>query len=100
VIQAKLWPQKPTEFENAAAAGLDLGQILSTGDLVRSDNVFFVATGITDGELVKGVRYRGGGATTESLVMRSKSGTIRRVISEHKFSKLSAYSTIDFEHAN
>ena len=100
VIQAKLWPQKPTEFEHAAAAGLDLTQILSTDDLVRSDNVFFVATGITDGELVKGVRYRGGGATTESLVMRSKSGTIRRVISEHRFSKLSAYSAIDFEHAN
>ena len=98
-IQGKLWPQKKSEFENAAAAGLDLDQILSTDDLVRSDNVFFVATGITDGELVRGVRYRGGGATTESLVMRSKSGTIRRVISEHRLSKLSAYSAIDFEHA-
>jgi len=99
VIQGKLWPQKKSEFENAAAAGLDLGQILSTDDLVSSDNVFFVATGITDGELVRGVRYRGGGATTESLVMRSKSGTIRRVISEHRLTKLSAYSAIDFEHA-
>jgi fructose-1,6-bisphosphatase II len=100
VIQGKLWPQTQSEFDNAATAGLDLDQILSTDDLVCSDNVFFVATGITDGELVRGVRYRGGGATTESLVMRSKSGTIRRVISEHKFSKLSAYSAIDFEHAN
>jgi fructose-1,6-bisphosphatase II len=99
VIQGKLWPQKRSEFENAAAAGLDLDAILSTDDLVRSDNVFFVATGITDGELVRGVRYKGGGATTESLVMRSKSGTIRRVISEHRLSKLSAYSAIDFEHA-
>ncbi len=99
VIQAKLWPQKKSEFVNAAAAGLDLDQVLSTNDLVRSDNVFFVATGITDGELVRGVRYRGGGASTESLVMRSKSGTIRRVISEHRLSKLSAYSSIDFEHA-
>ncbi len=99
VIQAKLWPQKKSEFVNAAAAGLDLDQVLSTDDLVRSDNVFFVATGITDGELVRGVRYRGGGASTESLVMRSKSGTIRRVISEHRLSKLSAYSSIDFEHA-
>ena len=98
VIQAKLWPQKRSEFVNAAAAGLDLDQVLSTDDLVRSDNVFFVATGITDGELVRGVRYRGGGASTESLVMRSKSGTIRRVISEHRLSKLSAYSSIDFEH--
>ena len=100
VIQAKLWPQKKSEFLNAAAAGLDLDAILSTNDLVRSDNVFFVATGITDGELLRGVRYRGGGATTESLVMRSKSGTIRRVSSEHSLSKLRAYSAIDFEHAN
>ncbi len=99
VIQGRLWPQKKSEFENAALAGLDLEAILSTDDLVRSDNVFFVATGITDGELLQGVRYRGGGATTESLVMRSKSGTIRRVISEHRLSKLSAYSAIDFEHA-
>jgi fructose-1,6-bisphosphatase II len=98
-IQAKLWPQKKSEFVNAAAAGLDLDQILSTNDLVRSDNVFFVATGITDGELLQGVRYKGGGASTESLVMRSKSGTIRRVISDHRLSKLSAYSSIDFEHA-
>jgi fructose-1,6-bisphosphatase II len=98
VIQGKLWPQKKSEFENAAAAGLDLGAILSTDDLVRSDNVFFVATGITDGELVRGVRYKGGGASTESLVMRSKSGTIRRVISDHRLTKLSAYSSIDFAH--
>jgi fructose-1,6-bisphosphatase II len=99
VIQGKLWPQKKSEFENAAAAGLDLDAVLSTDDLVRSDNVFFVATGITDGELVRGVRYRGGGATTESLVMRSKSGTIRRVTSQHRLTKLRAYSSIDFEHA-
>jgi len=98
-IQGKLWPQKKSEFRNAAAAGLDLDAILSTDDLVRSDNVFFVCTGITDGELVRGVRYRGGGATTESLVMRSKSGTIRRVTSQHRLTKLRAYSAIDFEHA-
>jgi fructose-1,6-bisphosphatase II len=97
VIQAKLWPQKESEYENAAAAGLDLTAVLSTDDLVRSDNVFFVATGITDGELVRGVRYRpNGGATTDSLVMRSKSGTIRRVRSEHRLRKLGAYSAIDF----
>ncbi|MCU1623955.1 MAG: ywjI [Frankiales bacterium] len=98
-IQGKLWPQKDSEFENAAAAGLDLDAILSTDDLVSSDNVFFVATGITDGELVRGVRYKGGGASTESLVMRSKSGTVRRIISEHRLTKLSAYASIDFEHA-
>ena len=99
VIQARLWPKKDEEFANAKTAGLDLEAVLTTDDLVRSDNVFFVCTGVTDGELVRGVRYRGGGATTESLVMRSKSGTIRRVISEHRFSKLRAYSAIDFEHA-
>ena len=97
-IQGKLWPQKKSEFTNAAAAGLDLDAILGTDDLVRSDNVFFVATGITDGELVRGVRYRGGGATTESLVMRSRSGTIRRVTSQHALTKLRAYSAVDFEH--
>jgi fructose-1,6-bisphosphatase II len=96
-IQGKLWPQKRSEFANAAAAGLDLDAVLGPADLVRSDNVFFVATGITDGELVEGVRYRGGGATTESLVMRSKSGTIRRVSSRHRLSKLRAYSSVDFE---
>jgi fructose-1,6-bisphosphatase II len=90
-IQGKLWPQKDSEFSNAAAAGLDLDQILHCDDLVSSDNVYFVATGITDGELVNGVRYRGGGATTESLVMRSKSGTIRRVTSQHRLTKLRAY---------
>jgi fructose-1,6-bisphosphatase II len=98
-IQGRLWPQKKSEFANAADAGLDLDAVLGTDDLVRSDNVFFVATGITDGELVRGVRYRGGGATTESLVMRSKSGTIRRVTSQHRLTKLRAYSAIDFEHA-
>jgi len=97
-IQGRLWPQKKSEFENAAAAGLELGAILHTDDLVRSDNVFFVATGITDGELLRGVRYRGGGATTESLVMRSKSGTVRRILSEHRLTKLSAYATVDFSH--
>jgi fructose-1,6-bisphosphatase II len=97
-IQGKLWPQKKSEFSNAAAAGLDLDAVLGTDDLVRSNNVFFVATGITDGELVRGVRYRGGGATTESLVMRSKSGTIRRVTSQHRLTKLRAYSSVDFEH--
>ncbi len=99
VIQARLWPQKKSEFRHAADAGLDLDAVLSTDDLVRSDNVFFVATGITDGELVRGVRYAGGGARTESLVMRSKSGTIRRVSSQHRLAKLRAYSSIDFDHA-
>jgi fructose-1,6-bisphosphatase II len=97
-IQGRLWPQKKSEYANAAAAGLDLEAVLSTDDLVRSDDVFFVATGITDGELVRGVRYRAGGALTESLVMRSRSGTIRRVSSTHRLEKLRAYSLVDFDH--
>jgi fructose-1,6-bisphosphatase II len=60
--------------------------------------VFFVATGITDGELVGGVRYRGGGAITSSLVMRSKSGTIRTIHSEHQLSKLRGYAIVDYDH--
>ena len=97
VIQGKLWPKDDAERQRAIAAGHDLSRVLSTNDLVSSDNVFFVATGITDGELMEGVRYRAGGATTHSLVMRSKSGTIRNIISEHRLNKLRAYSAIDFE---
>ena len=97
VIQGKLWPKDDAERQRAIDAGHDLSRVLSTNDLVRGDNVFFVATGITDGELMEGVRYRAGGATTHSLVMRSKSGTIRNIISEHRLNKLRAYSAIDFE---
>jgi fructose-1,6-bisphosphatase II len=70
--------------------------VLTTDDLVSSDDVFFAATGITDGELMAGVRYRAGGATTHSLVMRSRSGTIRRIQSEHQLWKLRAYSSVNF----
>jgi fructose-1,6-bisphosphatase II len=98
VIQAKLWPRDDDERQRAIDQGHDLDRILTTDDLVRSDNVFFVATGVTDGELLGGVRYRGGGATTHSLVMRSRSGTIRYVESQHKLKKLMTYSGIDFEH--
>src|SRR5215217_6013152 len=78
-------------------AGAIMAARAYTGDLVSGDDCFFVATGITDGELMKGVRYRAGGASTHSLVMRSRSGTIRQIISEHKISKLKAYADIDFE---
>jgi fructose-1,6-bisphosphatase II len=97
VIQGRLWPRDDEERRRALDAGHDLNQVLSTDDLVRSDNVFFVATGVTDGELLQGVRYRAGGATTHSLVMRSKSGTIRQVLSEHSLTKLRAYSRVDFD---
>ncbi|HEU4676815.1 MAG TPA: class II fructose-bisphosphatase [Motilibacteraceae bacterium] len=99
VIQGRLWPRDEDERRKALDAGHDLDRVLSTDDLVASDNVFFVATGITDGEIVHGVRYRGGTARTHSIVMRSKSGTIRLIESEHRLTKLRAYSSIDFEHA-
>jgi fructose-1,6-bisphosphatase II len=99
-IQARLWPTSDEERQRALDAGhvLDPDHVLTTDDLVAADDCFFVATGITDGELMQGVRYRSGGATTHSLVMRSRSGTIRNIISEHKLQKLKTYSAVDFEH--
>ncbi|HWC35856.1 MAG TPA: class II fructose-bisphosphatase [Mycobacteriales bacterium] len=97
VILGKLWPRDDAERQRALDAGHDLNQVLSTNDLVSGDNVFFVATGVTDGELLEGVRYRAGGATTHSLVMRSKSGTIRSIHSDHQLTKLREYSEVDFE---
>jgi fructose-1,6-bisphosphatase II len=96
VIQGRLWPRDDEERDKAIDAGHDLDRVLCTDDLVSADDCFFVATGITDGELMKGVRYRAGGASTHSLVMRSRSGTIRQIISEHKLSKLKAYADVDF----
>ncbi|CAM5699733.1 MULTISPECIES: class II fructose-bisphosphatase [Streptomyces] len=98
-LQGKLWPQDDAERQRAIDAGHDLDRVLTDADLVTGDNVFFVATGITDGELLRGVRYRSETATTDSIVMRSKSGTVRRIDSEHRLSKLRAYSAVDFDRA-
>ncbi len=97
-IQGRLWPIDDEERQRALDAGhnLDPDHILATDTLVTGDDCFFVATGITDGELLRGVRYRAGGAVTQSLVMRSRSGTIRTITSEHQLSKLSGFSSIDF----
>jgi fructose-1,6-bisphosphatase II len=97
VIQGRLWPTDDAERQKAVDAGHDLERVLTTNDLVTGDDCFFVATGITDGELMKGVRYRGNGATTHSLVMRSRSGTVRSITAEHRLSKLRDFSAIDFE---
>ena len=97
VIQGRLWPTDDEEKQRAIDAGHDLDRVLFTDDLVSGDDCFFVATGITDGELMKGVRYKPGGASTHSLVMRSRSGTIRSIHSDHKLSKLRAYADVDFE---
>ena len=95
-LQGRLWPRNDGERQAAVDAGYDLDAVLSTDDLVRSDNCFFAATGITDGELMRGVHYDSRGATTQSLVMRSKSGTVRRIDARHRLEKLQEYSSIEF----
>jgi fructose-1,6-bisphosphatase II len=96
-IQGRLWPRNDDERRAAADAGYDLTRVLTTDDLVSGDDVFFSATGITDGELLKGVRYWGDGAGTQSLVMRSKSGTIRKIDARHRWHKLMRYSSFKFD---
>ncbi|QZY29593.1 class II fructose-bisphosphatase [Nocardioides coralli] len=87
-IQARLYAADDEQRRRALAAGHDLDRVLGHDDLVTSDNTFFVATGITDGNLLPGVRYSGGGARTRSLVMRSRSGTVREVSSDHALDKM------------
>jgi fructose-1,6-bisphosphatase II len=96
-MQAKLWPRDDAERERAVAAGHDLDRVLGTEDLVSGEDIFFCATGITDGELLRGVRYYADSLQTESIVMRSKSGTIRLVDSLHQLGKLRAYSAVNFD---
>ncbi|MFZ5869522.1 MAG: class II fructose-bisphosphatase [Actinomycetota bacterium] len=96
VIQGRLWPRNDEERQKAVEAGYDVDAVLTTDDLVRGDNCYFVGTGITDGNLLKGVRYRRGTIRTQSIVMRSKSGTIRLVDAVHQARKLAAYSSVDF----
>ena len=93
MIQGKLWPRDDSERDAALKAGYDLDAILDTDDLVRGNNCFFATTGITDGELLQGVRYHDFGATTQSLVMRSRSGTVRFVTARHALHK---FSQIEF----
>ena len=95
-IQGQLAPKDDEEHQKAIDRGYDLDQVLFTEDLVSGDNVFFCATGVTDGDLLKGVHYYGGGCTTQSIVMRSKSGTVRMIEAYHRLSKLNEYSAIDF----
>lgn len=83
VIQGRLYPRDDDERQKAIQAGHDLDRVLTTNDLVSGDDVFFAATGITDGELLRGVRYSGRGMTSNSIVMRGRSRTIRLISSEH-----------------
>ncbi len=95
-IQGRLWPRTEQERNLAIAAGYDVTKTLYTSDLVKSDNCFFAATGITDGELLRGVHFNAKGAITQSLVMRSKSGTVRQIEARHNFAKLSVYASIPY----
>lgn len=92
-IQGRLFPRNDEERRQAEEMGYDVKQVLTTEDLVKGD-CFFAATGVTDGELLQGVRYRGEGATTQSIVMRSRSGTIRVISAEHRWKKLMQFSPI------
>jgi fructose-1,6-bisphosphatase II len=85
----RLWPRDDDERRRAEEAGYDVDRVLTQDDLVTGNNCFFSATGVTDGDVLEGVRYEGTkGATTESLVMRSRSGTVRRIQSRHDRTKL------------
>ena len=95
-MQGMLWPRNEAEKQAALDAGYDLDLVLTTDTLVRSDNCFFAATGITDGELLNGVRYISGGARTQSLVMRSKSGTVRMIDARHRIDKLATFASVDY----
>jgi fructose-1,6-bisphosphatase II len=96
-IQAQLAPRSDEERENVLAAGYELGKVIHTDDLVSGDNCFFAATGVTDGELLRGVHYDSRGATTASLVMRSKSGTVRSISARHPISKIAQFSAVRFD---
>jgi len=87
-LQGKLWPRNDEERQALVDAGYDLDRVLMVDDLVGGDNVFFAATGVTTGALLRGVRYEPRGAVTDSIVMRSRSGTVRRVEARHAFEKL------------
>ena len=95
-ILGRLWPRNEDERGQAVDAGYDLDQVLTTDDLVSGNDVFFACTGVTDGDLVDGVRYRGDHARTQSVVMRSRSGTVRIVDAIHRRQKLKQFSSIEY----
>jgi fructose-1,6-bisphosphatase II len=95
-IQGRLWPRNDGERQEAVDAGYDLAKVLTIDDLVQGDNCFFAATGITDGELLRGVHFDSRGASTQSLVMRSKSGTVRQINARHRIDKLQAFAAVNY----
>jgi fructose-1,6-bisphosphatase II len=96
-LLGRLWPRSDEERQAAIDAGYDLAKVLDVEDLVAGEDVFFSATGVTDGDVLQGVRYQGDrGATTESLVMRSRSGTVRRISARHDRAKMRALRGVQF----
>ena len=95
-MQGKLWARNDEERQKALDAGMDFNKVLTIDDLVCSDDVFFAATGITDGDFLKGVRYEGERIYTSSLVMRAKSGTVRYIDAVHSLYKLDKIAGIDY----
>jgi fructose-1,6-bisphosphatase II len=87
-MQGRLWPRDDDERQKLVDAGFDVDRKLTTDDLIACDNVFVAATGVTDGSMLNGVRYDASGCATQSVVMRSRSGTVRRIDSYHAQSKL------------
>ena len=92
IVQGRLWPRTDEERQSLVDAGYDPDRVLTTDDLVGGDNVFVAATGVTDGALLRGVRFTPGGAMTDSIVMRSRSGTVRRIEAQHALDKLERFS--------
>ena len=95
-IQGRLWPRSDDERQQLFEAGLDPARVLHTNDLVSGEDVFVAATGVTTGPLLQGVRYTPGGAVTDSIVMRSRSGTVRRVVAQQSLEKLSALTGFEY----
>lgn len=94
-IQAKPWPRDENEIKAAEAAGADVNRVYKTEDLIGSDDVFFAATGVSTGELLKGVHYFTGGARTQSIAMRGRSGTVRWIDAYHNFDRINKLASID-----
>jgi fructose-1,6-bisphosphatase II len=95
-IQGRLWPRNDDERQKLLDEGLDPARVLRTNDLVSGEDVFVAATGVTTGSLLQGVRYTPGGAVTDSIVMRSRSGTVRRVVAQQSLAKLSALTGFEY----
>jgi fructose-1,6-bisphosphatase II len=95
-IQGKLYARDEDELRRGREAGYDFDKVLTMDDLVSSEDVFFAATGITDGELLKGVRYYGDGASTDSLVVRGMTGTVRQITATHRIDKLRQFAAVKY----